>query len=101
LDHHETETLKITWVLKQVQGNLFRPVVLLHQGIFSITSTSSVGYPNRYRFREASHKGIRYGVGGLLVEFRRDDASFSVGLVKLPRQAKVLRAYPNNPGSDA
>jgi len=36
-------------------------------------------------------KGIRYGAGGLPVEFRRDDASFKAGLAKLPGRAKVLQ----------
>ena len=36
-------------------------------------------------------KGIRYGAGGLPVEFRRDEAAFQAGLEKLPRQAALLK----------
>jgi len=36
-------------------------------------------------------KGIRYGAGGLPVEFRRDDERFQKDLERLPKQAKILR----------
>lgn len=36
-------------------------------------------------------KGIRYGAGGLPVEFRRDEDRFKNDLVKLPEQANLLR----------
>jgi sugar phosphate isomerase/epimerase len=36
-------------------------------------------------------KGIRYGSGGLPVEFRRDEDRFKADLAKLPKQAGILR----------
>jgi sugar phosphate isomerase/epimerase len=36
-------------------------------------------------------KGIRYGAGGLPVEFRRDEERFKNDLAKLPEQARLLR----------
>jgi sugar phosphate isomerase/epimerase len=36
-------------------------------------------------------KGIRYGAGGLPVEFRRDEERFKTDMVKLPAQAKLLK----------
>jgi len=36
-------------------------------------------------------KGIRYGAGGLPVDFRRDDERFKNSLAKLPKQAGLLR----------
>ena len=36
-------------------------------------------------------KGIRYGAGGLPVDFRRDDERFKNDLAKLPKQAEVLK----------
>jgi sugar phosphate isomerase/epimerase len=36
-------------------------------------------------------KGIRYGAGGLPVEFRRDQDRFTNDLAELPRQAKLLK----------
>jgi sugar phosphate isomerase/epimerase len=36
-------------------------------------------------------KGIRYGAGGLPVEFRRDEKRFKIELAALPRQAGLLK----------
>jgi sugar phosphate isomerase/epimerase len=36
-------------------------------------------------------KGIRYGAGGLPVQFRRDEEQFHKSLARLPKQADVLR----------
>jgi len=36
-------------------------------------------------------KGIRYGAGGLPVQFRRDEEQFRKSLARLPKQADVLR----------
>jgi sugar phosphate isomerase/epimerase len=36
-------------------------------------------------------KGIRYGAGGLPVEFRRDEERFKNDLARLPRQAELLK----------
>ncbi len=36
-------------------------------------------------------KGIRYGTGGLPVEFRRDENRFKADMARLPEQADVLR----------
>ena len=36
-------------------------------------------------------KGIRYGAGGLPVEFRRDEERFQKDLERLPKQANILR----------
>ena len=41
--------------------------------------------------RLMKEKGIRYGAGGLPVDFRRDQERFKNGLAGLPRQAELLK----------
>ena len=36
------------------------------------------------------NKGVRYGAGGLPVDFRRDEQRFRDGMARLPKQAKTL-----------
>ena len=56
-------------------------------GEFQNKSTSEI----REWVQLMKDKGIRYGAGGLPVEFRRDENRFKTDMAKLPRQAGVLR----------